>query len=327
LKTHFYILLLLLVTGDCLFGQAPAFVHYETGNGLPANEIYEMKQYRTGFLWIGCQAGLVRYDGNQFRLLLCSRNRGTAISNLQEDSYGRIRCINFSGQIFYTEGGSLRLFEPWEKNYCSGFADIAIDGNDQLYICNQQNRIYKYDIRSGKPVIAVGDSLFKRSLFIAADFPDIEMPGYNGFQLLEFFDGIRFEVVFVTAYSEFALKAFRVSAVDYLLKPLQIDQLIRAVEKAEKYGATPSSAKGWKHRKPTWRNKILVSRNIRDYENQLTTEEGFFRTHRSFLVNTRYVRSIFPDGNEAEFIHKQVAAVARERKQEFSQFMRKNTTN
>lgn len=169
MKTRFYILLLLLVTGNCLSGQAPAFVHYETGNGLPANEIYEMKQDRKGFLWIGCEAGLVRYDGNRFRLLLCNRNRGTAISNLQEDSYGRIWCINFSGQVFYTEGDSLRLFEPWEKNYRSGFADIAIDRNDQLYICNQQNRIYKYDIRSGRSVIVVSDSLFKRSPFIAAD--------------------------------------------------------------------------------------------------------------------------------------------------------------
>ena len=65
-------------------------------------------------------------------------------------------------------------------------------------------------------------------------FLDIEMPGYNGFQLLEFFDEIDFEIVFVTAYSEFALKAFQVSAIDYLLKPLQIEQLKKAVEKIEK---------------------------------------------------------------------------------------------
>lgn len=198
-------------------------------------------------------------------------------------------------------------------------------------------------------------------------FLDIEMPGYNGFQLLEFFDDIRFEVVFVTAYSEFALKAFQVSAVDYLLKPLQIDQLIRAVEKAEKIRGHSLIRERLETLKANLEeqkikrivvpvsegslfieikdivclksegsyvniflkdgNKILVSRNIKDYENQLTTEEGFFRTHRSFLVNTRYVRSISPDGNEVELINKQVAAVARERKQEFSQFMRKNTTN
>ena len=65
-------------------------------------------------------------------------------------------------------------------------------------------------------------------------FLDIEMPGYNGFQLLEFFEEIQFEIIFTTAYSEFALKAFQVSAIDYLLKPIQIDQLTKAVEKLTK---------------------------------------------------------------------------------------------
>jgi two-component system LytT family response regulator len=60
------------------------------------------------------------------------------------------------------------------------------------------------------------------------------MLGYNGFQLLDFFDEIQFEIVFTTAYSEFALKAFQVSAIDYLLKPIQIDQLINAVNKVER---------------------------------------------------------------------------------------------
>ncbi|MCP4439413.1 MAG: response regulator transcription factor [Aureispira sp.] len=63
-------------------------------------------------------------------------------------------------------------------------------------------------------------------------FLDIEMPQYNGFQLLEFFDKGDFGIVFTTAYSEYAIQAFRISAIDYLLKPIQISQLIDAVEKA-----------------------------------------------------------------------------------------------
>ncbi len=63
-------------------------------------------------------------------------------------------------------------------------------------------------------------------------FLDIEMPGQNGFALLEYFKKPDFMLIFVTAYQEYALKAFRSSAVDYLLKPLEISELIEAVEKA-----------------------------------------------------------------------------------------------
>ena len=62
-------------------------------------------------------------------------------------------------------------------------------------------------------------------------FLDIEMPEYNGFELLKFFRDIDFSIIFVTAYSEYALKAFEVSAVDYILKPLELDALRKAVEK------------------------------------------------------------------------------------------------
>jgi two-component system LytT family response regulator len=61
-------------------------------------------------------------------------------------------------------------------------------------------------------------------------FLDIQMPGRNGFQLLESLDSVPL-VVFTTAYDEFALKAFEVSALDYLLKPIQPERLSEAVHK------------------------------------------------------------------------------------------------
>jgi len=64
-------------------------------------------------------------------------------------------------------------------------------------------------------------------------FLDIEMPLMNGFQLLEKLDQINFSLVFVTAYDQFAVKAFRFSALDYLLKPIDGKDLKAAVEKAE----------------------------------------------------------------------------------------------
>lgn len=63
-------------------------------------------------------------------------------------------------------------------------------------------------------------------------FLDIEMPRLNGFQLLEKLGAISFSLIFVTAYNEFAVKAFRFSALDYLLKPIDTLDLQEAVRKA-----------------------------------------------------------------------------------------------
>ncbi|MCU0374073.1 MAG: LytTR family DNA-binding domain-containing protein [Chitinophagaceae bacterium] len=60
---------------------------------------------------------------------------------------------------------------------------------------------------------------------------DINMPGKNGFELLDAIQPVNFRVIFITAHSEYAIQAFRYSAVDYLLKPIDPDELILAVRK------------------------------------------------------------------------------------------------
>jgi len=161
-------------------------------------------------------------------------------------------------------------------------------------------------------------------------FLDIEMPGYTGFQLLDFFDQVDFEVIFATAYSEYAIQAFKVSAVDYLLKPIQIDQLKQAVDKAikakgnsqmaEKIGALKenledSSLKkialqingalnfiqlsnieyleadgSYTHIYLTNGVKYLITKKIKEFESSLNPENKFFRTHRSYIVNLSRIK-------------------------------------
>ncbi len=63
-------------------------------------------------------------------------------------------------------------------------------------------------------------------------FLDIEMPWMNGFEMLDVLDHIDFSIIFTTAYDQFAAKAFRTSAVDYLLKPIHSKDLQEAVKRA-----------------------------------------------------------------------------------------------
>lgn len=81
------------------------------------------------------------------------------------------------------------------------------------------------DVVSGKNIIET----FRPDLV----FLDIEMPGGSGFKLLSSISDIDFEVVFVTAYEQFAIKAIRHDALDYILKPIDPKELVSAVEKVK----------------------------------------------------------------------------------------------
>ena len=95
------------------------------------------------------------------------------------------------------------------------------------------------DYCKGVQVIGLAASV-KEALILAnrhkpqVVFLDIEMPVENGFKLLEYYDDVPFEVIFTTAYDQYAVKAFRFSAVDYLLKPIDLEELRSAVERVNK---------------------------------------------------------------------------------------------
>jgi two-component system LytT family response regulator len=158
---------------------------------------------------------------------------------------------------------------------------------------------------------------------------DIRLRDGEGFDLLDRLETIDFRVIFITAYEEYALKAIKFSALDYLLKPVLPDELKAAIEKAEKQivrdlavqlaelsnNLSPSRKKrivlrtadklqlipvGEIIRCEADRSysvfylangqKILVSYPLKEYED-LLTDQGFFRPHKSHLVNISYVDS------------------------------------
>lgn len=72
-------------------------------------------------------------------------------------------------------------------------------------------------------------------------FLDIEMPAMNGFEMLEQFSQIPFAVIFTTSYDQYAIKAIRYSALDYLLKPIDPKELIAAVHRVQQQKRTPAA--------------------------------------------------------------------------------------
>ena len=70
-------------------------------------------------------------------------------------------------------------------------------------------------------------------------FLDIEMPNMNGFEMLEKLPEIKFEIIFTTSYDQYAIKAIRFSALDYLLKPVEREELQRAVQKVSQRLQSP----------------------------------------------------------------------------------------
>jgi two-component system, LytTR family, response regulator len=101
-------------------------------------------------------------------------------------------------------------------------------------------------------------------------FLDIEMPQMNGFQVLEAVSDMVFSLIFVTAYDRFALKAFKYSALDYLLKPIDTQELIATVQKIEKQHQTSPQQVQYLQQQLSGTAKVLPDRIALPYQNGVT---------------------------------------------------------
>lgn len=185
-------------------------------------------------------------------------------------------------------------------------------------------------------------------------FLDIEMPRLNGFELLETLPPNKCKIIFTTAYDEFAIKAIKVSAFDYLLKPIDSDELRLAInkfieqktqdehvplqeiitsisgqQKIEKIAVSSNNGTDFIDQDDIYfcessgnytylhleNEKILVSKTLKHIEQQLNPHI-FLRTHHSFVVNLNYVvKYLKGEGGEVVLKNKVHVKVSRSRKE------------
>ncbi|UNY97707.1 LytTR family DNA-binding domain-containing protein [Zhouia spongiae] len=162
-------------------------------------------------------------------------------------------------------------------------------------------------------------------------FLDIELQGGNAFEILDTLETIDFKIIFTTAYDEFAIKAIKFDTVDYLLKPIDVDELSECVDrfrkvykKEQKYREAVHKISEFDKKQQrktlllkttdqqyllnideiircqsdgsyttfyTQDNKIMSSRNLKYYEGILSSH-SFVRVHQSHLVNMNHIESV-----------------------------------
>ena len=193
-------------------------------------------------------------------------------------------------------------------------------------------------------------------------FLDIQMQDGTGFDLLQQIPKVNFAVIFATAYDQYAVQAFKFSATDYLLKPIDPDQLIKAVDKLKtelesqnlnkKLEALISNKNNFeKIALPTFDGiilvkireiircqsesnyttlflpkgeKIVVTKTLKDFDEMLSPI-GFFRIHQSHLINMAFVNKyIKGDGGAVKMEDGTTLEVARRRKDTFLERLLEN---
>jgi two-component system LytT family response regulator len=186
------------------------------------------------------------------------------------------------------------------------------------------------------------------------------MPNYTGFEIIDFFEEIYFKMIFVTAYDKYAIKAFEVSAVDYLLKPIEIERLQEAVERASKQIDIEQSNERIGHLTSTLKNDVLsslivtergyqyvvllenvialeaqesyccihstdksymASKNLKHFEKLLADNKNFIRVHKSWIINLDHMLNYSKSSLEINLTKGIVAKLSKYKKTDFESFL------
>jgi two-component system, LytTR family, response regulator len=191
-------------------------------------------------------------------------------------------------------------------------------------------------------------------------FLDINMPGMNGFEMLKQLEDLP-RVIFVTAYDEYALKAFEVNALDYILKPVDPERLREAIQKLsseDDFVSVQSASIARKDRLLSAKDRVfikdgekcwfvelskvrmlesdgnyvkvyfdnfrpLILRSLNSFEERLDPE-FFFRANRKFIINLQWVSSIenwFNGGLQVELREGEKVEISRRQAIRFKELM------
>ncbi|OSY87131.1 hypothetical protein WH52_12760 [Tenacibaculum holothuriorum] len=174
-------------------------------------------------------------------------------------------------------------------------------------------------------------------------FLDIQMPEMDGFSFIEHFPERKFKVVFTTAYDEYGVKAVKVKAFDYLLKPIDIDELTLAItkiknevkiESAQNIDAKINIAADGKvyliHKDEVLYlksdksyttislengKKIVATKTLKEVQKKFICPE-FFRVHNSYVINLKYVTEYNKGASELTMKDGTVVSISRTKKNE-----------
>ena len=172
-------------------------------------------------------------------------------------------------------------------------------------------------------IIGLFQSVSDAKIFIESNpidllFLDISMPEETGFDLLNYFPKRNFQVVFVTAHEEYAIKAIRTGAIDYILKPILISELKVAIESVKKQFLNNEKTELLHHITLSYdggksiidfsdilyikgddnistiyldkKRNITISKTLKYFEQQLN--DHFIRIHKSYIINLKFAKKI-----------------------------------